>query len=50
MNLQESIRRILREIEEDRVQIRLGRNAKIYLGRLGKDAEIQNIIVSVLNQ
>jgi len=41
MNLQESIRRILREIEEDRVQIRLGRNAERHFGT------VQNIIISV---
>ncbi len=41
MNLQESIRRILREIEEDRVQIRLGRNAERHFGT------VQNIIISL---
>ena len=54
MNLQEHIRRILREetnpfkvsdpstrIEEDRVQIRLGRNKENHFGK------VQNIIISV---
>jgi hypothetical protein len=41
VNLQESIRRILREIEEDRVQIRLGRNAERHFGT------VQNIIISL---
>jgi len=41
MNLQESIRRILMEIEEDRVQIRLGRNAERHFGT------VQNIIISL---
>jgi len=39
--VQESIRRILREIEEDRVQIRLGRNAERHFGT------VQNIIISL---
>ena len=39
--LKESIRRILREIEEDRVQIRLGRNAERHFGT------VQNIIISL---
>ena len=41
MSLQENIRRILREIEEDRVQIRLGRNAERHFGT------VQNIIISL---
>jgi len=41
MNLQESIRRILKEIEEDRVQIRLGRSTERHFGT------VQNIIIKV---
>jgi hypothetical protein len=41
MNLQESIRRILREIEEERVQIRLGRSAERHFGI------VQNIIINL---
>ena len=44
MNLQESIRRILREIEEDRIQIRLGRSAERHFGT------VQNIIIQVDNE
>jgi len=41
MNLQENIRRILKEIDEDRVQIRLGRSADRHFGK------VQNIIIQV---
>jgi len=41
MNLQESIKTILKEIEEDRVQIRLGRSAERHFGT------VQNIIIKV---
>ncbi len=41
MNLQENIRRVLKEIEEDRVQIRLGRSAERHFGT------VQNIIIKV---
>ena len=44
MNLQESIRRILREMEEDRIQIRLGRSAERHFGT------VQNIIIQVDNE
>jgi len=44
MNLQEHIRRILTEIEEDRVQIRLGRSAERHFGK------VQNIIIMVDDQ
>jgi hypothetical protein len=41
MNIRESIKRILKEIEEDRVQIRLGRSADRHFGK------VQNIIIKV---
>lgn len=44
MNLQENIRRILREIEEDKIQIRLGRSAERHFGK------VQNIIIMVDDQ
>ena len=44
MNLQENIRRVLREIEEDRIQIRLGRSAERHFGT------VQNIIIQVDNE
>jgi len=44
MNLQESIKKILKEIEEDRVQIRLGRSAERHFGT------VQNIIIKVDNE
>ena len=44
MNLQENIRRILNEIEEDKIQIRLGRSAERHFGK------VQNIIIMVDDQ
>jgi hypothetical protein len=44
VNLQENIRRILREIEEDKIQIRLGRSAERHFGK------VQNIIIMVDDQ
>ena len=44
MNLQENIRRILKEIEEDKIQIRLGRSAERHFGK------VQNIIIMVDDQ
>ena len=44
MNLQENIRKVLREIEEDRIQIRLGRSAERHFGT------VQNIIIQVDNE
>jgi len=41
MNIQRHIRRILKEIDEDRVQIRLGRSADRHFGK------VQNIIIQV---
>jgi len=43
-NLQENIRKVLREIEEDRIQIRLGRSAERHFGT------VQNIIIQVDNE
>jgi hypothetical protein len=44
MNLQEHIKKVLREIEENRVQIRLGRSAERHFGK------VQNIIIIVDDQ
>ena len=44
MNLQDNIRRILKEIEEDKIQIRLGRSAERHFGK------VQNIIIMVDDQ
>ena len=44
MNLKRHIRRIIKEIEEDRIQIRLGRSAERHFGK------VQNIIIQVDDQ
>jgi len=44
MNLKEHIGRIIKEIEEDRIQIRLGRSAERHFGK------VQNIIIQVDDQ